>query len=116
MPTTRQSGRRRAEKALGIHPDGLHSSDTLGASAGASGHEKSPGFVRGGDYLNRRAVLNRTASGSSRINRTGTRSPPMLLYHMWAGLSRIFFGMCCEFERRPAEEQQRHACEVGEPN
>ena len=57
-------------------------------TADAIRHKKSPGQVRGGGYLKRRAALNRTASGSRSRNKTGMRPPPILLYHICGKLSR----------------------------
>lgn len=53
-----------------------------------SGIKKAPDGSGAGDYLKRRAALKRVASGSRSRNKTGMRSPPMLLYHILAKLSR----------------------------
>lgn len=97
MPTARENGRRRGERGAERTSGRARSSAGRWAVPGAiwgglprSGHRKSPGRIRGGGYLKRRAALKSVASGSRSRNKTGMRSPPMLLYHICGELSRGF--------------------------
>ena len=95
MPTARENGRRRGERGAERTSGRARSSAGRWAVPGAiwgglprSGHRKSPGRIRGGGYLKRRAALKSVASGSRSRNKTGMRSPPILLYHICAAVSR----------------------------
>ena len=95
ISTARENGRRRGERAPGVHWDGREALRDAGRLLGRSGAarrdrgtEKAPDGSGAGDYLKRRAAPKSVASGSRSRNKTGMRSPPVLLYHIRVRLSR----------------------------